>query len=165
MERFFLGSRRLFSSKGALVTGLGCTLEYVDHMGPGKNVLGRPPSPDDARLLSSRRVEYRTWTYALHEAVHAFCGERTFDDEVGMMALEVSFYAMLTAKSDREDMFAFFASSLAEDEAWELGEVGVLISKWGSFEPVWRGLVRDADASWFTEEGELRADVFEALAH
>lgn len=171
IENFFAETPRIFATKQDLVKALGCTLEFVDRIPLQLKGLGQAPSPGEAQLMEGNHIIYTDWAYAIHEAVHAFCGPDSLLDESKMMALEVSLYAMLQDPADRHKMFDFFSSSYAEDQDFVCDEVGCLMQREDpegfclvlNFEPVWNGLVRDADDLWFTAKGQLRKSVLKRL--
>ena len=59
--------------------------------------------------IESRRLSDLGW--AAHEAVHFFCGDTSFEDEAGMMVLELLLYNSVEKKKDRHELLLNLSGS------------------------------------------------------
>jgi hypothetical protein len=112
LERRARRFTRLFDDRRQLIRALGCQLVFGDDMSrdsPG--VVGDPPAPDRAVLQVGGVITAQEGedglNYAVHEAMHHFCGDHTLDEELPMILLEFQLYSRLRDRDERRSLLDF----------------------------------------------------------
>lgn len=108
--------KRIFPSIYDLIRRCGCRLMMKGN--PNTEGFGHigSSSVGTAQLcltgiitIESRSLSDLAW--AAHEAVHFFCGDTSFEDEAGMMVLELLLYNSVEKKRDRRELLLNLSGS------------------------------------------------------
>jgi hypothetical protein len=114
---------RVFNNTRHLIRALGCRLVASKHPDgrSGLNTVGSSPFGHATLLeggvvwlhVTSESVKYEDLSECAHEAIHHFCGDKSFDKEVTMMALEFALYGMVKSNKDRHRLFLSLSGTIA----------------------------------------------------
>jgi len=155
---------RIFSSVYDLIRKCGCRLMLKGNPHTeGFGHIGSSPSGTAQLCLTgivtvrSRSLADLAW--AAHEAVHFLCGDASFEDEIGMMALEWLLYNGVQKKRDRHELILNLSGTgLAGCEMRDL------VYEYGGFDfflgEEWKGIMRDAQQlSYVDENRDIHPDI------